>query len=92
MRRFAFFAPLAAMTLVAGAAAAQSADVSVVLGPDLIEKADELGERDLLQQADQLAVTVERALAREQALPGATISLVLVDSRRNRPALAQLVH
>ncbi|MBU2168794.1 MAG: hypothetical protein KKF88_13280 [Alphaproteobacteria bacterium] len=90
MRRFAFFAPLAAVTLVAGAAAAQSPDVSVVLGPDLIEKAEELGERDLLQQADQLAVTVERALAREQALPGATISLVLVDIRPNRPTFAQL--
>ena len=90
MRRFAFFAPLAAVTLVAGVAAAQSPAVSVVLGPDLIDKADELGERDLLQQADYLAVTVERALAREHTLQGATIALVLVDIRPNRPTFAQL--
>ena len=90
MRRFAFFAPLAAVTLVAGVAAAQSPAVSVVLGSDLIDKADELGERDLLQQADYLAVTVERALAREHTLQGATIALVLVDIRPNRPTFAQL--
>ncbi len=90
MRRFAFFAPLAAVTLVAGAVAAQSAEVSVVLGPELVKKADELGERDLLEQANQLGETVRRALAREQALPGATISLVLVDIRPNRPTFAQL--
>ena len=90
MRRFAFFAPLAAVTLVAGVASAQSPAVSVVLGSDLIDKADELGERDLLQQADYLAVTVERALAREHTLQGATIALVLVDIRPNRPTFAQL--
>jgi hypothetical protein len=90
MRRFAFFAPLATITLIAGVAAAQSPEVSVVLGPDLMAKADDLGERDLIQQADQLAVTVERALAREHTLQGATVALVLVDIRPNRPTFAQL--
>ncbi len=90
MRPFAFFAPLAAVTAVAGAALAQSPEVTVTLGSDLMEKADEIGERDLTQQADQLARTVERALAREQALEGATVSLVLVDIRPNRPTQAQM--
>ncbi len=90
MRPFAFFAPLAAVTAVAGAALAQSPEVTVTLGIDLMEKADEIGERDLTQQADQLARTVERALAREQALEGATVSLVLVDIRPNRPTQAQM--
>ena len=90
MRRFAFFAPLAAVTVVAGAALAQSPEVTVTLGSDLMEKADVIGERDLTQQADQLARTVERALAREQALDGATVSLVLVDIRPNRPTQAQM--
>lgn len=90
MRPFAFFAPLAAVTVVAGAALAQSPEVTVTLGSDLMEKADEIGERDLTQQADQLARTVERALAREQALAGATVSLVLVDIRPNRPTMAQM--
>lgn len=90
MRPFAFFAPLAAVTAVAGVALAQTPEVTVTLGPELVRKTQDLGERELAQQADQLVRTVERALEREQALSGATVSLTLVDIRPNRPTIAQI--
>ena len=43
------------------AAHAQGVDVRVSIGPDLMEKADELGRRDLERLARELEVDVERA-------------------------------
>jgi len=91
MRKLAFFAPLAAvLAFSAGPAAAEPALISVSLGPDLQDKADELGPREVQQQADRLAELVGRALAREGDLDGARIELVLTDLRPNRPTFQQL--
>ena len=93
MRKLAFLAPLGAVLAVAaGPALADPASVNVTIGPDLQEKAEELGERDVRQQADRLAEVVRRALAREGRLEGARIDLVLTDLRPNRPTFEQLAH
>lgn len=91
MRRLAFLAPLGAVLAVAaGPAVADPASVSVTLGPDLQEKVEELGERDVRQQADRLAEVVRRALARGGGLDGSRIDLVLTDLKPNRPTFEQL--
>jgi len=91
MRKLAFLAPLGAVLAVAaGPAMADPASINVAIGPDLQEKADELGERDVREQADRLAEVVRRALARENRLDGARIDLVLTDLRPNRPTFEQL--
>lgn len=91
MRRLAFLAPLGAVLAVAaGPAVADPASVSVTLGPDLQEKVEELGERDVRQQADRLAEVVRRALARGGELDGSRIDLVLTDLKPNRPTFEQL--
>lgn len=93
MRKLAFLAPLGAVLAVAaGPAMADPASINVTIGPDLQEKAAELGERDVRQQADRLAEVVRRALAREGRLDGARIDLVLTDLRPNRPTFEQLAH
>lgn len=91
MRKLAFLAPLGAVLAVAaGPALADPASVHVAIGPDLQEKADELGQRDVREQADRLAEVVRRALAREGRLDGARIDLVLTDLKPNRPTFEQL--
>lgn len=91
MRRLAFLAPLGAMlALTAGPAMADPASVNVRLGPDLQEKVDELGEREVNRQADRLAEVVRRTLARDGDLDGAKIDLVLTDLRPNRPTMERL--
>jgi len=91
MRKLAFLAPLGAVLAVAaGPAMADPASINVTIGPDLQEKAGELGERDVRQQADRLAEVVRRALAREGRLDGARIDLVLTDLRPNRPTFEQM--
>ena len=91
MRKLAFFAPLAAvMAFSAAPAMAEPALISVALGPDLQEKADELGPREVQEQADRLAELVGRALARDGDLDGARIELVLTDLKPNRPTFQQL--
>ena len=91
MRKLAFLAPLGAVLAVAaGPAMADPASVSVTIGPDLQEKADDLGERDVREQADRLAEVVRRALARSGDLDGARIDLVLTDLKPNRPTFEQL--
>lgn len=91
MRNLTFFAPLAAVLAFSAAPAmAEPALISVSLGPDLQEKADELGAREVQEQADRLAELVGRALAREGDLDGARIELVLTDLRPNRPTFQQL--
>ncbi len=92
MRKLAFLAPLAAvLAFSAGPATAEPALISVSLGPDLQEKADELGAREVQEQADRLAELVGRALARHGDLDGARIELVLTDLKPNRPTFQQSV-
>ena len=92
MRKLAFYAPLAAALAVAASPAmAQSASINVTVGPDLQQKADELGEREVQEQADRLAEVVQRVLARDGALEGARIDLVLTDLKPNRPTFQQMV-
>ena len=91
MRKLAILAPLGAVLAVAaGPAMADPASINVTIGPDLQEKAAELGERDVRRQADRLAEVVRRALAREGRLDGARIDLVLTDLRPNRPTFEQM--
>ena len=91
MRNLAIFAPLAAVLAFSAAPAmAEPALISVSLGPDLQDKAEELGPREVQQQADRLAELVGRALAREGDLDGARIELVLTDLRPNRPTFQQM--
>ncbi len=91
MRKLAIFAPLAAVLAFSAAPAmAEPALISVSLGPDLQEKAEELGPRDVQQQADRLAELVGRALARDGDLDGARIELVLTDLRPNQPTFQQM--
>jgi hypothetical protein len=83
---------LAAAALMASATAALAAPaaVTVSVGPELQEKADDYGQRELTYLADRLRTTVERSLARSGALQDARIELVLVDARPNRPTFEQL--
>lgn len=92
MRKLAFFAPLAAVLAVAaGPAMAEPASITVTFGGDLQEKVAELGQREVRDQADRLAEVVQRALARDGALDGARVDLVLTDLKPNRPTFQQLV-
>lgn len=91
MRKLAAFAPLAAVLAFSAAPAmAEPALISVSLGPDLQDKAEELGPREVQEQADRLAELVGRALARDGDLDGARIELVLTDLRPNRPTFQQM--
>ena len=89
MRRFAFLAPLTAAMALAGAVAAQPSAVVVTVSPDFAKTAAELGEREVQQQADDLARTVERVLNEQRALDGAQIELVITDLKPNRPTIQQ---
>lgn len=92
MRKLAFFAPLAAVLAVAaGPALAEPASISVTVGSDLQQKADELGQRDIQEQAARLADVVRRTLDRRGALDGAHVELTLTDLKPNRPTFQQLV-
>ena len=91
MRKLAFLAPLGAVLAVAaGPAMADPASINVTIGADLQQKADELGERDVREQADRLAEVVRRTLSRDNRLDGARIDLVLTDLKPNRPTFEQL--
>ncbi|MDQ3125698.1 MAG: hypothetical protein M3Q74_08860 [Pseudomonadota bacterium] len=91
MRKLTFFAPLAAVLAFSAApATAEPALISVSLGADLQDKAEDLGPREVQEQADRLAELVGRALAREGDLEGARIELVLTDLRPNRPTFQQM--
>lgn len=98
MRRFAFFAPLAAAAAVASLAHAEpnntqpaEVQVTVEIGGDLIKDAPKLGDRDVNWQRDELAQAVSRALTRAGAYPGARVNLVLTDLKPNRPTMQQTV-
>jgi hypothetical protein len=87
MRIFAFIAPLAAALAAGGFAHAQSADVTVTLGPDV--EVAELGAREVEDQVAALRTAVERALAGPDGLDGRRVNLVLTDLKPNRPTMAQ---
>ncbi|QTC91870.1 hypothetical protein [Brevundimonas goettingensis] len=97
MRRFAFFAPLAAAAAVASLAHAEPTDqpaevqVSVEIGGDLIKDAPKLGQRDVDYQRDELAQAVSRALNHAGTYPGAQVRLVLTDLKPNHPTMQQTV-
>ena len=89
MRRFAFLAPLAATLAIAGAAAAQPSAVIVTVSPDFAKTAEELGQRDVRQQVEDLTATVTRVLTDRHALEGARIELTITDLKPNRPTMQQ---
>jgi len=99
MRRFAFIAPLAVALSVAGLAqaqpdlqpAARAPEVVVALGPDVVKEIDTLGQREVLQQVDQLGAAVRRELARSGALEGAEVYLTITDLKPNRPTFQQTI-
>lgn len=97
MRKFAL---AAALVFSAAPAFAQSgrgpvADVTVTVGPELREKADEYGVKEVERLAADLEADVEQALARQGRLTGAQaggarLELVLVDAQPNRPTMEQM--
>ena len=87
MRRLAFIAPLALAAVLAAPAMAQQ--VTVTVGGDLTEQVELLGERDVNQQIARLQTVVERRLARDGALEGGQINLILTDLKPNRPTMQQ---
>jgi hypothetical protein len=91
MTRLAILAPLVAgLTLLAAPAMADPAAVNITLGPDVLDRAEELGEREVQEQASRLADVVRQTLARRGALDGAEINLTLSDLRPNRPTMQQM--
>lgn len=90
MRPLAFFAPAAAVIALATAAQAQAPNVTVTVGAKLQEQVEELGPREVRDQADRLAERVREALARRNDLNGTAVNLVLTDLKPNRPTLQQL--
>jgi len=88
MTRSALFLSLL-LAAAPAAAAAQVTDVSVRIGPELAEKADELGQRELDRLAAELEADVERAVAQHGGRPG-RLELVLTDARPSRPTFEQM--
>lgn len=90
MRTFAV--SIAAAGLLAAAPAfATPASVSVVVGPQLQQKAIKtLGVRDVDDLAKDLQKRVSHRLAKTGAYDGARIELVLVDAKPNHPTFKQL--
>ncbi|MFN3817162.1 hypothetical protein [Brevundimonas sp.] len=91
MRTFSFLAAAGVAAALAGAAAAQPADVTVTIGDRLDREASrELGQAEVAEQARALAARLERELASNPAYAGARITLVLTDVAPNRPTRQQL--
>ncbi|MEH6663998.1 MAG: hypothetical protein V7678_04040 [Brevundimonas sp.] len=91
MRTFSFLAAAGVAAALAGAAAAQPADVTVTIGERLDREArEELGLAEVTEQARALEARLERELASNPAYDGAHIRLVLTDVAPNRPTRQQL--
>lgn len=90
MRNPAFVVPFAVAAVMAGAAAAQPATITVTLGDQLQEKTRELGAREVREQSDHLIEVLTRALAEDAELRGARIELILTDLKPNRPTFEQV--
>ncbi|QQQ19166.1 hypothetical protein JIP62_03330 [Brevundimonas vitis] len=88
----AAIAPLGLAVILATAAQspALAQTVTVAIGGELQDKVQELGEREVRDQADRLGEVVTRVLAREGSLEGARVELVLTDLKPNRPTFQQL--
>lgn len=91
MRSLAFLAPLALAAALAAPAFAQTPQVTVTVGGDLTEEVETLGQRDVDRQLERLRTVVERRLARDGALEGAQVNLVLTDLKPNRPTMQQAI-
>jgi hypothetical protein len=79
-----------ALIALSAAAAAQAADVSVTIGPELQKNATSYGEREVQQLASDLQETVTKALAKPGAAPLQRVDLVLEAATPNRPTFKQL--
>lgn len=91
MTRLAILASFAAgLALLATPVSADPASVNITLGPDVLDRAEELGRRDVDEQAARLAEVVRQTLVRRGALDGAEINLMLTDLRPNRPTMQQM--
>lgn len=70
-------------------------NVSVTIGGDLAKEVDKLGERDVREQAEDLARIIQRELARDADTDGrwagAQVNLVLTDLKPNRPTMQQAI-
>lgn len=90
MRRLAFIAPVAlALGLAVSPASAQTPQVNVTVGGDLVDEVENLGQRDVDLQVERLTTVVSRELARRGGLEGAQVNLVLTDLKPNRPTFEQ---
>ena len=91
MRNLAFLVPFAVAAAMAGAAAAQPASVNVTLGAKVQEKIEDLGPREVQDQAERLAEVLNDILADSATLDGARIDMVLTDLKPNRPTFQQML-
>jgi hypothetical protein len=70
-------------------------NVSVTIGGDLAKDVEKLGERDVREQAEELARVVQREMARDADTDGrwtgAQVNLVLTDLKPNRPTMQQTI-
>lgn len=83
-----------ALSLILAAApaavCAQASDVVVTIGPELQQKARDLGQRDLDRLTRELEAGIERAVARSGRGSGGRLELVLTDARPSRPTFEQM--
>ena len=88
-------AALAGQTTSATPPLASTQNVSVSIGGDVAKDLNELGERDVRQQAEDLARVIERELGRDADTDGrwagAKVNLVLTDLKPNRPTMQQTI-
>lgn len=71
---------------------ASTSNVMVSVGGDLTGEVDELGERDVREQAEELAKTIQIELDRSDSRwAGSRINLVITDLKPNRPTLQQAI-
>jgi hypothetical protein len=81
----------AGLSLWAAPAMADPASINITLGPDVLDSARDLGDRDVREQASRLADVVRQTLARRGALDGAEVNLTLTDLKPNRPTIQQMI-
>ncbi|MDO8295963.1 MAG: hypothetical protein Q7T19_05940 [Caulobacter sp.] len=96
MRLTAFISTVLAASAAAFAVQAAPlgpvAEIHVTIGPQLQDKADDYGQRELDYLAGDLRKSVEQALDRSGGLAaaGGTLDLVIEDAIPNRPTLRQM--
>jgi len=90
MRKLAFLAPLALTAALAASVDARPQTVSVTLGSEVQQKARELGQREVRDQAARLADVIREELHNRGALEDAKVDLVLTDLKPNRPTMEQI--